>query len=77
MGGSTPTPDQDVVDELGEALGITYNDGEELNTEDKLDARDQHRWELDPASQDDRDDDVGDIEDIDSSDAYLDDEDEG
>lgn len=76
VGGSVPTPDQDVVEELGEALGIVYNDGEPLATEEKLDARDQQRWELDPASQDDRDDDAGDIEDIDDSDAYLDDEEE-
>jgi hypothetical protein len=50
VGGSVPTPDQDLVDELGEALGITYEDDEELATEDKLASRDRDRWELDPAS---------------------------
>ncbi len=50
VGGSTPTPDQDVVDELGEAVGIEYQDDEALRTEDKLRERDSHRWELDPRS---------------------------
>lgn len=50
VGASVPTPDQDVVDELGEAFGITYDDDEELDTEEKLGERDLHRWELNPAS---------------------------
>ena len=29
-GGDNPTPDQDVVDDIGKALGVTYNDNEEL-----------------------------------------------
>lgn len=49
-GGSVATPDQDVVEEIGEALGLEYADDEPLQTEDKLDQRDQDRWELDPAS---------------------------
>jgi hypothetical protein len=49
-GGTAPTPDQDRVDEIGEALGITYDDDEPLNTEEKMLERDAHRWELDPAS---------------------------
>ncbi len=50
VGSTVPTPDQDVVDELGEALGISYADDEPLSTADKLDERDQDRWELNPAS---------------------------
>jgi len=50
VGGTVPTPDQDVVDELGQAVGITYADDEPLSTADKLDARDRDRWELNPAS---------------------------
>lgn len=50
VGASVPTPDQDVVDELGEALGITYKDDEELDTAEKLGERDVNRWELNPAS---------------------------
>ena len=55
-GGDNPTPDQDVVDEIGEALGVNYEDGEELKGAAKIEDRDKHRWELDPASKDDFDD---------------------
>jgi hypothetical protein len=55
VGGTSPTPDQDVVHELGEAMGISYDDDEELATADKLDERDENRWELDPRSADDED----------------------
>lgn len=55
VGGSSPTPDQDVVEELGQAFGITYEDDEPLNTEEKLRERDRNRWELNPASADDED----------------------
>jgi hypothetical protein len=51
-GGDTPTPDQDVVDEIGRAVGLEYQDVEELDNE-KLTDRDRHRWELDPASSED------------------------
>jgi len=50
VGGSTPTPDQDVVDELGRAVGLTYEDNEPLDTAEKMAKRDLQRWELDPAS---------------------------
>ena len=50
VGGENPTPDQNVVDELGEAMGLKYEDGEPLHTTEKLESRDKHRWELDPAS---------------------------
>lgn len=53
VGGDNPTPDQSVVSELGEAMGISYNDNEPLHTEEKLLERDRHRWELDPASAED------------------------
>jgi hypothetical protein len=53
VGGSTPTPDQDVVDELGDAVGLIYEDDEPLNTAEKIAKRDLHRWELDPASAED------------------------
>ena len=54
-GGDNPTPDQDIVDEIGEALGVNYEDGEELKGAAKIEDRDKHRWELDPASKDDFD----------------------
>lgn len=50
VGGTAVTPDQDVVDEIGEALGITYEDDEPLQTADKIAKRDQERWELDAES---------------------------
>jgi hypothetical protein len=52
-GGDNPTPDQDVVDNIGRAIGIEYQDNEELRGSDKVTARDKHRWELDPASAED------------------------
>src|SRR5215510_2929 len=50
VGGSTPTPDQDVVDQLGVAVGLIYADNEPLDTQEKIAKRDYSRWELDPAS---------------------------
>jgi uncharacterized protein DUF6335 len=50
VGGSAPTPDQDVVDELGEAVGLTYKDDEPLEGEEKIRERDRNRWELNPES---------------------------
>jgi hypothetical protein len=52
-GGDNPTPDQDRVDDIGKALGVQYDDNEELKAADKISQRDKHRWELDPASSDD------------------------
>jgi hypothetical protein len=52
-GGDNPTPDQDIVDEIGTAVGVTYQDNEELKGADKVAKRDKHRWELDPASSED------------------------
>ncbi len=55
-GGDNPTPDQDVVDDIGKAVGVQYDDNEELKGEAKITKRDKHRWELDPASSEDYDD---------------------
>jgi hypothetical protein len=52
-GGDNPTPDQARVDDIGRALGVQYQDNEELNPEEKIRERDRHRWELDPASSED------------------------
>jgi hypothetical protein len=52
VGGSVSTPDQDVVDELGEGAGLTYRDDEPLDYDRKVLDRDRNRWELDPASAD-------------------------
>jgi hypothetical protein len=52
-GGDNPTPDQDLVDEIGRVIGVEYQPNEELQGADKVLARDRHRWELDPASSED------------------------
>ena len=52
-GGNNPTPDQDVVEEIGKALGVQYDDDEELRGGEEIADRDHDRWELDPASSED------------------------
>jgi hypothetical protein len=52
-GGDNPTPDQDIVDDIGKAVGIEYQDNEELKGANKVEERDKKRWELDPASSED------------------------
>jgi len=91
VGGSTPTPDQDIVDELGAAAGLIYEDDEPLDSDAKILDRDRNRWELNPASVDDEEEenieDEEDLEDLDElegleledgeeEDGDLDDEDE-
>jgi hypothetical protein len=44
-GGDNPTPDQNDVDEIGHAVGVEYQDNEELKSTDKIDERDKHRWD--------------------------------
>lgn len=55
-GGDNMTPDQDRVDDIGKAMGVVYDDDEELMGGDEINARDQHRWELDPASKEEDED---------------------
>jgi hypothetical protein len=52
-GGDNPSPDQDIVEDIGKALGVQYDDNEELKGSDKIIERDKHRWEMDPASSED------------------------
>jgi hypothetical protein len=53
VGGSTATPGRNDLDAIGEAVGVTYAEGEELKVGEKEERRDKHRWELDPASSED------------------------
>ena len=53
VGGSAPTPDQDLVDDIGKAAGLTYRDDEPLDSDKKVLDRDRNRWELNPESADD------------------------
>ncbi|HET9911656.1 MAG TPA: DUF6335 family protein [Anaerolineales bacterium] len=63
--GSAPTPDQDIVDNLGAAAGLTYRDDEPLDYDGKVLDRDRDRWELNPASaQQDEEDEEFDDDDI-------------
>ena len=49
-GGDNPTPDQSDVEENAHAVGVNFEDNEELEFIDKIDRRDRHRHELDPRS---------------------------
>jgi hypothetical protein len=53
VAGSTATPGQNDVEEMGKAMGVTYARDEELKGGDKVRGRDKHRWELDPGSSED------------------------
>ena len=47
VGGSAPTPDQDVVEEIGRALGVDQPaDAEVYTSGEILRARDRHYWHL-------------------------------
>ena len=50
---SMTTPEQNEVDDIGRAMGVTYQDNEELKAGEKEHERDEKRWELDPASSED------------------------
>jgi hypothetical protein len=50
---SMPTPENNDVDNIGQAMGVTYQENEELKAGEKERSRDKHRWELDPASSED------------------------
>jgi len=53
VAGSIAVPGQNNVAEIGEAIGVTYADDEELKAGEKERSRDLKRWELDPASSED------------------------
>lgn len=49
VGGTVATPDQDVVDDLGEALGVEQApDAEFRPSAEILEQRDRRRWEQEP-----------------------------
>ena len=72
VGGSAPTPDQDIVEELGQAAGLVYKDDEPLDYDAKVLDRDRNRWELNPASALDEDEELSDEEDLDEDEEDLD-----
>src|SRR5918998_1190797 len=50
VAGDNPTPDQSLVEENANAVGVSFEDNEELEFIDKIDRRDRNRFELDPLS---------------------------
>ena len=50
VAGDNPTPDQSVVEENAGAVGVSYEDNEELEFIDKIERRDRDRFELDQRS---------------------------
>lgn len=54
VGGTVVTPDMDIVDDLGKAVGLEMDDRNFLHTTEILEQRDDRRWELDPASAEDQ-----------------------
>lgn len=46
VGGTVATPDQDVVDQIGRAVGVVHEPADEVRTsEEILRDRDAHRWQ--------------------------------
>jgi hypothetical protein len=48
--GDNPTPDQSIVEENARAMGVSFEDNEELEFIDKIEKRDRDRFELDESS---------------------------
>ena len=50
VAGDNPTPDQSLVEENASAIGVTYEDNEDLEFIEKIEKRDRERFELDENS---------------------------
>ena len=50
VSGDNPTPDQSIVEENALAVGLSYEDNEELDLLSKIERRDRDRFELDERS---------------------------
>lgn len=50
VAGDNPTPDQSLVEENAQAVGVSYEDNEELEFIEKIEKRDRNRFELDEGS---------------------------
>jgi len=50
VGGDSPTPDQSMVEENAHAIGVNFEDNEELDFLDKIERRDRDRFELEQQS---------------------------
>ena len=50
VAGDNPTPDQSLVEENASAMGVSFEDNDELEFLDKIEKRDRDRYELDENS---------------------------
>lgn len=50
IAGDNPTPDQSLAEENAQAMGVSFEDNEELEFLDKIEKRDRERFELDEGS---------------------------
>jgi hypothetical protein len=50
VSGDNPTPDQSDTEQNAQAIGVAFQDNEELEFIDKIERRDRDRFELDPRS---------------------------
>jgi hypothetical protein len=50
VSGHNPTPDQSLVEENANAVGVSFEDNEELEFLEKIERRDRERFELDQRS---------------------------
>ena len=50
IGGDSPTPDQSMVEENARAIGVSFEDNEELDFLEKIEKRDRNRYELEEQS---------------------------
>lgn len=50
VGGDNPTPDQSDVEENAHAIGINFEDNQQLNFQEQMERRDSDRFELDERS---------------------------
>ena len=50
IGGDSPTPDQSIVEENARAVGVSFEDNEELDFLRKIERRDRDRYELEEQS---------------------------
>jgi len=50
VSGDNPTPDQSDVEENAHAVGVNFEDNQELDFTEQLERRDRDRFEMDPRS---------------------------
>jgi hypothetical protein len=50
VGGDSPTPDQSDAEENARAMGVSFEDNEQLDFLDKIERRDRDRYELEEQS---------------------------